>query len=405
MKNRFIKTVVAAGSLALMSFAATGAAQAAPAVHGVAPPAIKVFPTAGKHIALSGEGSGNLTYLGGPVQTHPRVYLVFWGKWWKSSCAGQQGHGAADESYLTSFFNARGLSSDMLSAVMTQYHGTAGQRSEFGSKVLYGTAFDCSNPPQAATQTQLGNVAVTYANYFKSKGQPINVNTQIVIVSPSGTNPGGGFGTEYCAWHSWAPDGSLELSYTNDPYMPDQGYNCSLSNDPHPLQGWSIVAGHEFAESVNDPQLNAWLDNAGYEIADKCAWEGLFTQSIGSKKFEEQPLWSDASSACALSDHVFVANPGNKSIHVNHVAILQIHAQASTVYCPTGFGQFCSSPNTVHRPVSFTATGLPNGLHISSSGEITGRATKKGSFTVHVTGTEAVTTVHSSATFIWKITS
>lgn len=409
------KIILALISIAAVAMTMAIPAGAASAMRRSAPPTatspINYLPTKGGAASLAtlGKlGSGNLAYHGGPVQTTPRVYLVFWGKWWHSACVGQQGHGLADENYLINFFNARGTGPDLLSNTMTQYHGVPGQRSEFSGKVLYGAVADCSNPPASATQAQLAAVAVAYANYFKAHGQLINANTQIIVVSPSGTNPGGGFGSSYCAWHSWASDGSLELSYTNEPYMPDQGGNCGadfLPSGPSPaLQGWSIVGGHEFAESVNDPQLSAWWDAAGFENGDKCAWSGVFTQSIGSSKYVEQPEWSNVGSACALSDGVFVPSPGTQTTRVNHAVSLQIHASATTVYCTEPFGSACTSPVTVHRSVSFTASGLPAGLHISSTGKITGTPTHIATYTVHVTGTEAVTTVHATATFTWKVT-
>jgi hypothetical protein len=398
MKNRFI-TALAVIGLGLMSFVASGTVQAATSAQGTAPPAIgspvvkSYFPV---RTSASGKaGSGNLAYHGGPVQASPHVYLVFWGKWWKSSCTGQQGHGVADENYLTSFFNGRGSGSDGLSAVATQYHGTSGQRSEFSGKVLYGTFHDCSNPPHSATQTQLGAVAAQYANALKAGHKTVNANTQIVVVSPSGTNPGGGFGSIYCAWHSWVSVGSLELSYTNEPYMPDAGGSCGANFIKSPLDGWSIVGGHEFMESVNDPQLSAWWDASGFEIGDKCAWTGIFVQSLTTGKFAEQPEWSNAGSNCADSDHVTVTNPGTRTTRVHHAASLQISGQATTVYISA----------TVHRALTYTATGLPAGLHISSSGKITGTPTHIATYTVHVTGTEAVTTVHATATFTWKVTS
>jgi hypothetical protein len=270
-------------------------AGASTAVHNGAAPTVHIFPV--RSHAAGALGSGNLSFHGGPVQANPHIYLLFWGKWWKSGCPGQQGHGVADENYLKSFFNGRGTTTDLLSRVMDQYSGT-----HFGGDVLFGSAVNCSNPPQSATQSQLAAVAVSYANSLKGAGKTIDKNTQIVVVSPHGTNPGGGFGSQYCAWHSWATFGSLHLSYTNDPYMPDQGANCGAgfipSGPSSSLQGWSIVAGHAFAESVNDPNLNAWYDAAGYEIGDKCAWTGIYIQALPTGHFVEQPEWSNTYSTC-----------------------------------------------------------------------------------------------------------
>jgi serine protease len=61
----------------------------------------------------------------------------------------------------------------------------------------------------------------------------------------------------------------------------------------------SIVGGHEYAESITDPQLNAWWDSAnGEEIGDLCAWTNIQVLTFSTGKFATQPLWSNASSSC-----------------------------------------------------------------------------------------------------------
>jgi Ricin-type beta-trefoil lectin domain len=125
---------------------------------------------------------------------------------------------------------------------------------------------------------------------------------QIVVVSPSGTNPGGGFGSAYCAYHNWAQYSSTQLlSWTNLPYIPDQGSGCGANLVQNADDGWSIVGGHEYMESVTDPFVNnqtAWSDSQGYEIGDKCAWTNLFTQTTSTGTFAMQPEWDNRTSSC-----------------------------------------------------------------------------------------------------------
>jgi hypothetical protein len=68
--------------------------------------------------------------------------------------------------------------------------------------------------------------------------------------------------------------------------------------------GFSIVEGHEYAETVTDPYINAWLDSSGDEIGDKCAWQGLFDLSVPTGAFAMQPLWSNRANACAQTTGV-----------------------------------------------------------------------------------------------------
>jgi len=83
---------------------------------------------------------------------------------------------------------------------------------------------------------------------------------------------------------------------------------------------------------------------------------------------------------------VVVTNPGNRSSAVNAaIAPLQLSASGGT----PGY--------------TWTATGLPTGLSISSSGLISGTPTKRATFTVTATATDTVG-ASGSATFTWTIT-
>ena len=72
----------------------------------------------------------------------------------------------------------------------------------------------------------------------------------------------------------------------------------------------SIIA-HELEESVTDPNLNAWYDNAGNENADKCAWTfgatsaasngSRYNVTLGGHQYLIQQNWVDAASGgCAM---------------------------------------------------------------------------------------------------------
>src|SRR5258708_13597280 len=74
--------------------------------------------------------------------------------------------------------------------------------------------------------------------------------------------------------------------------------NTSLGN--RYFEGFSIVGGHEYAETVTDPfPSSGWLDGSGAENGDKCAWIGsgqgaAANISLGSNSFAVQSLWSNA---------------------------------------------------------------------------------------------------------------
>src|SRR5207248_3589685 len=158
---------------------------------------------------------------------------------------------------------------------------------------------DCSNPPTTATQGELAAEADSYAAFLASEGYPITDNTQIIVVSPSGYHPDGFPFTGFCAYHSLVQySGTQNLSWTNLPFIPDAGASCGANFVQNGNDGWSIVGGHEYMESTTDPFLNAWFDNTGNEIGDKCAWTNLFVQKTSTGLFAMQPEWDNRTSSC-----------------------------------------------------------------------------------------------------------
>ena len=172
-----------------------------------------------------------------------------------------------------------------------------------GTSPLVSTWFDTLNgpAPSGASQSQLAAEARRAAAYF-SPGAALGQNAQIVVVTPHGASPSG-FGTSYCAWHSYTSGpGVGTIAYTNLPYILDAGASCGqgfVNVAGGTLDGVSIVEGHEYAETVTDPLLNAWKDQQGAENGDKCAWinsgQGAATNLLlGGNRFAVQSLWSNA---------------------------------------------------------------------------------------------------------------
>ncbi|WP_367127139.1 S8 family serine peptidase [Saccharothrix sp. HUAS TT1] len=81
-----------------------------------------------------------------------------------------------------------------------------------------------------------------------------------------------------------------------------------------------------------------------------------------------------------------VTNPGNQSTVVGNAVSLQLSASGGSA------------------PYAFSATGLPPGLSISSSGLVTGTPTTVGSYSVTVTATDSASRTGSTS-FSWAITS
>ncbi|HSZ30645.1 MAG TPA: hypothetical protein VK784_12935, partial [Pseudonocardiaceae bacterium] len=200
--------------------------------------------------------TGTMTNHGGPVQTAPKVYVVFWD--WTSDPSGEQ-------AYLTRFLQSVGGTSWL--GTLKQY-GAGAQ-----ANLLAGTWSDTNPIPATPTDAQIQAEAARAASHF---GAGNSVNVQIVVATPTGHSTSG-FGTQYCAYHG-AVSSDPSITYTDLPYMTDAGGSCgedSVNGASGTLDGVSIVEGHELAEAISDPLLNAWYDSGGNEIGDKCAWQGL----------------------------------------------------------------------------------------------------------------------------------
>jgi hypothetical protein len=226
---------------------------------------------------------GPLVYSGGRTQNAPVVYVVYWG--WGSDPYGVQ-------AYLNDF---------LLTVGSTPWLSTVLQYSSSGNPAnLYKGSWSDPTPiPTQPTDAQIQSEAVAALQHF---GLGNTFNVQIVVATPTGHSTAG-FGVYpngFCAYHGVLTADS-NVTYTNLPYMPDAGSTCGYGLVNGPLDGVSILEGHELAESITDPMLNAWKDSSGNEIADKCQWAllGNLTTSLGT--FAVQGLWSNAANTCVLS--------------------------------------------------------------------------------------------------------
>jgi serine protease len=162
-----------------------------------------------------------------------------------------------------------------------------------------------------------------------------------------------------------------------------------MMSDQNPAGGWTNNTGSSYN---------------GQENSDECAWlspgttGGAANVTMGTGTFAEQASWSNDTNACAIThpivgggntgNTVTVTNPGNQSTTVNTAASLQISATDS------GSGQ----------TLTYSATGLPAGLSISSStGLISGTPTATGSSSVTVTAKDG-TSATGSTSFTWAVT-
>jgi serine protease len=395
--------------------------------------------------ATTATGPETLSYGGGidgiGVQSgHSKVYIVFYGNQWGSSSTDGNGNlkfsndSAGAAGVAQQMFKGIGTNGELWSADLTQWcdgpNVSAGATScpsnanfipyQSGG-VLAGVWYDNSSAsPSAASGHQLGQEAVNAAAHFGNTTAAANRDAYYIIASPTGTNPDSYQG-QYCAWHDYNGDSSLtggavsspygDVAFSNQPYNIDSGAGCGVGfvNSPGTTDGYSITLGHEWHEMMSDQNpAGGWTNNTGssyngQENSDECAWlspgttGGAANISFGSfGTYAEQASWSNDTNSCAISHQILnhggggntvsVTNPGSQTSTVGTAVSLQINASDSG-----------------GATLTYSASGLPAGLSISSSsGLISGTPTTASTYSTTVTAKDS-TGASGSASFTWTV--
>jgi len=300
-------------SVLLLATAGTSSAQAAGA-H-----AMGVKGAHGTHH----RGSTLLSSHGGAIETTPVVFIVYWGAQWATGFSTGGYSSAQAQNYVQSFFANVGGSSwsnsttqycENVASGTTNCAGVGGAINVTNPRGQLGGSWnDTSALPNKLGTSSIAGEALRAAAHFG-----YNANADYMVFTPSGHSTSG-FGTQFCAWHSSTSSASGQVSFSNMPYQPDAGASCGMnfvntSNSSFGngyFDGFSIVGGHEYAETITDPfPSTGWLDGSGAENGDKCAWIGsgqgaAANISLGGNSFAVQSLWSNAfnsgTGGCVLS--------------------------------------------------------------------------------------------------------
>lgn len=235
--------------------------------------------------------SKQLIYHGGPVQTTPRVYLVLWGPNWFTN---GDPYGVANREHY--FYQGVGGSS--IANVLKQYGSYYGSFSN-PSGQYKGWIHDTTPVAAQPTKDDIARAAIRAA----VKMNDFNYNAQYVVATPWGVVDQFATAKSFCGWHDHVyagPTGSW-ITYTSLPYMPYMdaiGRGCgggSVNGSTNgKLDGVTILASHEYAESVNNPGNNAYWDFDRSENGDKCSWTNTANKTLANGySFPVQPSWSN----------------------------------------------------------------------------------------------------------------
>lgn len=376
MRRKFTKVITATATLMLLAGAARSADAAVAQVttnpyspaynhpyrHGVMPTletaqAIRSYDAARSPalaMGMAATSANTLSYGGGysgygVLSGHPKVYLVVYGSQWGTAGTDTDGNMTLSNDpvgavpYLQRMFQGLGTAGELWSGVLTQYCDGAAvsnaatscpDNANFiayptGGGVFAGIWYDsASASPASATQSQLSAEALRAAQHFGNNDAASNRYAQYVILSPTGTTPDG-FNTSsgnFCAWHSATgftdPSTSsyVPVPYTNMPYVYDAGYSCGQNyvngGTQGYLDGFSIVEGHEYAETMTDALPGyGWVNaSSGEENADECAWihsgQGASANvAMSTGSFAMQSTWSNDTDRCEIAHAIKAAFP------------------------------------------------------------------------------------------------
>ena len=293
----------------------------------------------------------------------PKVYLVFWGSQWGQASTTGSGYLKLSNDpsnmavMLQRFFAGLGTNSEGWSKVLSQYcqaplllftidcarvvgalhipvpvngvlggvwYDNAGAQATRRATCTDGARHSCQTGPSA---NKIASEALRAETHFGLTSASANRNAQFVIVSPPGSSPDGfnqflanGTG-DFCAWHDYTGSaayssarannpGTSAVAFTNLPYIPDAGGSCGANYVRNARDGITIVASHEYAETVTDqfPEVltGGWFDlTTGNEVGDACSWgagpgDGAGLVALATGTFPLESSWSNIAGACVL---------------------------------------------------------------------------------------------------------
>jgi hypothetical protein len=319
------------------------------------------------------QGNGDLVYNGGAVLHDPVTYLIFWGSYWNNGSGGL----TADAQVVVNYFNDMGTTE--FENVLTQYSDTKGPIADTEHVVAVWN--DTATPPtdtmcNSSPTIEDTSIASEVSHAISTEGWSKDTTNAVyfvytppnyyVRVSNACSN------IQFCAYHSWNNVAYAALPYPNQSTCPAiQSPNGNAAGD-----SLANSSSHEQFEAITDPfpcgygcSATAWIDNANYEIGDKCDWnfDSGGTSLNNSGTFYIQTEYSNVSHSCV--------NAYNSSPHMRLTPTsVSINAQAGVNPSP----QHIALENTTWNTLNWTAAQLPSWVSVSpTSGSVAAGATQQ----------------------------
>ena len=219
---------------------------------------------------------------GGKVMATVHPYAIWWGP--------TASFPADAVSGTTAFFN--GLDGSRYLRLATEYLRGANPTVTPVTNLVDGTA-----PPRSVSAATLG---AEVAKITHQTPDPLGIYFVFTTNFPTGA--------AFCAWHAATSIGVQRIAVA---YMPnvaaatgcDPGDVVHANSRSAGTRSLVNVTAHELLEAITDTDPStrtiAWIDAAGEEIADKCAWQFSAPVSLANgTRWQLQKEWSNASGRC-----------------------------------------------------------------------------------------------------------
>jgi len=333
-------------AICLAALALGLSAGAATSGHPHGHPSGIVPPSPGRAAALSRAqafGSGNLLYGGGPVMRAITNYAIYWVPPGYSFNSNNANYENTIDQYFRDVAADSGTGSNVYS-IDTQYYDTIGggthhvaYSSSFGGSFVdtdpFPSTHGCADRNDS-TCINDGYVQQEIHAIALANNWPLDGSSQYFLFTPK--NVGECTDTSstecaystFCAYHSYSQYGGVnQMIYAYQPWTAHwAGGACDVGEYPNNSDADPTinVMSHENNEAITDPDTETgWIDAAGYEDGDKCAWifgsvsgnaGSFYNQTINGHHYFMQEEYSNAQHNCFQAMPAVPANNASPAI-------------------------------------------------------------------------------------------
>ena len=260
--------------------------------------------------------SSTLTYRGGPILAHVKVFTVYWGKNVQFSGTGTQS--------LDAFYKAVVASPhyDWLNEYKTTSQPMLGRGSFLGTYAY--TTGATGTIDDTDIQAALGTLI------DQGKLPKPDADTLFAIHFAPGisiTQQGQASCQVFCAYHGSTTHGGSKIFYSVNP---DQGGSCAggCGTDPSLFNNTTSVASHELVEATTDPDVGenvlSWYNDSQGEIGDICngkQCKGTTGTTGCPGSYTVQLEWSNGHNACIAVDPTLVVNDFSAAVAPTSITV------------------------------------------------------------------------------------